>query len=87
MDSELVPCPLCGADINANASACRHCGSDIDSWNDEYDDQPDFDYDDFIANEFPDHAAGHYTNTQTRPFWRLVAVILLVLFLFGYAVI
>lgn len=51
---------------------------------DEYDiDDPgvdeDFDYDEYIA---ANHSDG-LTNTETKPVWRLVAVILLVVFSLG----
>lgn len=55
-------CPHCGAVVAANAKMCRSCGSDAScGWNDEsfddvYGEQDDFDYDSFVAREFPDHA-------------------------------
>lgn len=39
------------------------------------DEDDDFDYDEFIEENF----SSGLTNTQTRPLWRLVAVILLAL--------
>lgn len=83
--SDLVPCPHCGAEIQADANFCRYCGSsDSDGWREEgeWDDDADddFDYDQYVADNFE----GSTTNTNTAPMWRLVAVILLVLFALGY---
>jgi uncharacterized membrane protein YvbJ len=82
MNHSTVPCPHCGEEIREDAKFCRHCGSsDADGWRDEYDtDLDEFDYDDYVAQEFSTTAA----NTQTRPIWRLVAVVLLIVFTFGY---
>lgn len=84
MSRSTVPCPHCGGEIAAKAKFCRHCGSsDTDGWRDdqEYDtDVDDFDYDRYVEENYP----GTVTNTQTRPLWRLVAVILLALFAMGF---
>lgn len=76
-----VPCPHCGEEIDADAKFCRHCGSsDSDGWRDDYDheaDDDDFDYEAFVEENF----SGRSTNTQTRPLWRLVVVVLLLAFL------
>lgn len=61
-------CPFCGASLPANASRCRKCGaseeygwnsveSNLDDLGADYGDD-DFDYDDFVAREFPEHAEG-----------------------------
>lgn len=60
-------CPFCGANLSPNATVCRRCGaSDEYGWNsveNNIDDlhadygEDDFDYDDFVAREFPQHAA------------------------------
>jgi hypothetical protein len=64
-DGDFFVCPHCGADVPARARFCRHCGASDDSgWNDgEADDglsaadaEDDFDYDDYLRREFPDHA-------------------------------
>jgi hypothetical protein len=61
-------CPHCGAQLPADAKFCRQCGASDDSgWNEEdelapgdlgigYEGEDDFDYDDFVAREFPQHA-------------------------------
>jgi hypothetical protein len=62
-------CPHCGADVSAGAPACRECGSDAETgWSDDvhvwsanipagYDEEDDFDYDAFVAREFPDQVS------------------------------
>ncbi|QDT13540.1 DUF7577 domain-containing protein [Planctomycetes bacterium K23_9] len=91
MNNATVPCPHCGGEIAANARFCRHCGSSgDDGWRDDeegfsesYDD--DFDYDEFVQDEFADDGVSHaLTNKGTKPFWRLVAAILLLLALLGF---
>lgn len=80
-------CPVCGADVPANARSCRHCGADeATGWSDAPDsgglDLPGegFDYDEFIAREFgparakPRGVAWH---------WWVVALLLLGLFALG----
>jgi hypothetical protein len=72
-----LPCPHCGADISADANFCRHCGSsDADGWRGglpEGDDDEDFDYDDFVEQNFSDRL----TSTRIAPIWRFVTVLLL----------
>ncbi len=84
MSHSIVPCPHCGGEIHSGAKFCRHCGSsDSDGWRDDEDydtDVDDFDYDQYVEENFPERV----TNTQTRPVWRLVAVILLILFAMGF---
>ncbi len=81
----MVPCPHCGADIRANARFCRNCGSsDADGWRegwqDDGSDDDDFDYDAFVEENFSDRL----TNPTTAPLWRLVAVVLLIIFVLGF---
>ncbi len=72
-----VPCPHCGADIAADAHFCRHCGSsDADGWKEDWEneDEDDFDYQQFVQDNF----SAQVTNTATPVIWRLTAVVLLV---------
>ena len=84
MNHSTIPCPHCGEEIPANARFCRHCGSsDSDGWRDEEDydtDVDDFNYDEYVQQNFPESV----TNTETRPIWRLVAVVLLALFALSF---
>ncbi|HPF13981.1 MAG: hypothetical protein H6830_08330 [Planctomycetes bacterium] len=56
------PCPLCGEPVSVGALACRACGSDAQTgWSEDADEglvdlgtsQDAFDYDAFLAKEFP----------------------------------
>jgi uncharacterized membrane protein YvbJ len=84
MNDSLVPCPHCGAEIRAGAKFCRHCGSsDSDGWRNEQDwgdDADDFDYEQFVEREF----GTSQTNTAIAPFWRWVAMVLLILFVLSF---
>jgi hypothetical protein len=91
MSNKTVPCAHCGGEIPADAIFCRHCGSsESDGWRDNeegfadsHDD--DFDYDEFVENEFADDGVSHaLTNQKTKSIWRLVAVILLLLASLGF---
>ena len=67
-------CPHCGYALPANASRCRQCGASAeygwDSVDGDIDDfepdslEDDFDYDEFVAREFPEHAEGHAKTGQ-----------------------
>ena len=77
-------CQLCGAELPANARSCKRCGSsDDDGWSDhahegDLDDNldDDFDYDEFIENEFPEGQR----STSLHPLWKGVVFVLLALF-------
>jgi len=73
-----VPCPHCGGKIRADANFCRHCGSsESDGWGgDDYDTDDDFDYEQFVQDNFSSSRVSH----SLSPVWRGVAVILLLLF-------
>lgn len=76
-------CPHCGAEVPRNARACPECGSDESTgWSDRATADrlglPDeeFDYDEFVQNEFEE------TRATVRPrgigwFWWIIAVIAL----------
>lgn len=61
-------CPCCGARVAAGAKFCRECGASDDSgwgegsqvWDDDlpagYAEDDEFEYDDFVRREFPEHA-------------------------------
>ena len=57
-------CPHCGSPVPSDAKICRECGASDDcGWNeDAFDDhygefdEDDFDYDEFVANEFPEQS-------------------------------
>ena len=92
MTSQFVPCPHCGGDIKSDATFCRHCGSsDSDGWKEHDDygpDDEDAEYEQFLRdNNLGDGIYGSDTNLATKRHWRLVAVILLLLFFFGYLLI
>lgn len=59
MNTADFECPHCGETVKSGARHCRHCGADDEcGWNlndtDDYDADEEFDYDEFIAREFPD---------------------------------
>ncbi len=74
--SDFAPCPHCGAEIKAEANFCRHCGSsDADGWSEGWadDSEDDFDYEEFVEDNF----SPRLTNTNTHPLWRFTAALLL----------
>ena len=86
-DSEYFVCPHCGEELSLHATFCQECGaSDQSGWNegDAWDDpepsdidDSDFDYDEFIAREFPDQA-GHRAGRWSFK-WSLAAVVVILL--------
>ncbi len=81
---DYMGCPHCGAVLAGGANFCRECGSsDTDGWSEEIDTgEDDFDYDDYIADEFSESGL----NRQTPAIWRWVAVGLIVLLALLYVV-
>ena len=77
-------CPHCGAEIRANATFCRECGSsDSDGWGSEsYDNEDDFDYEQFVEDNFGD---SRRSNTVSRK-WQLVALLLVIAFVVSFLV-
>lgn len=64
--SDYFVCPHCGAELPPDATFCRQCGASEESgWGDEFDGdvatEDEFDYDDFVAREFPDHVPHRWT--------------------------
>ena len=82
MSENWEACPHCGAEIDADATFCNQCGSsESDGWKDEDVEVgiDEFDYDEFVADNFSDSNM----NAQTHPLWRWVAVVLLLAFVLG----
>lgn len=81
------PCPHCGEPIPLNAKFCRSCGASEDqgwraedSWNDESSGgygADDFDYEEFIAQEFPQNEIAK----PKRLIWWYVAWLMLFVFI------
>jgi len=84
---EYFECPHCGARVRVGAAACPECGSDEETgWSENkwdadiptgYGEEQDFDYDEFVEQEFPQHASG----MRKKWFWRLVALLLVLMLL------
>lgn len=81
------PCPACGDDVPARALACPGCGADARSgWRDEalgYDGvdlDDEFDYEAFVREEFGPGGRGA---NQLPMAWRLMVIVLVVIFLLG----
>ncbi|MBI3417780.1 MAG: zinc-ribbon domain-containing protein [Verrucomicrobia bacterium] len=79
-------CPNCGADVPPRAKACAACGAcEKTGWSDKarYDDlgipTDEFNYDEFVQNEF---GGGPPARRKAAGFWWLVAVVLLLAMLF-----
>lgn len=70
------PCPHCGSDLPSNARVCRECGFSDDYVDSGDDDNAyaadDFDYDDFVAREFPQHSDPDSPASQRQMWIRLV---------------
>jgi hypothetical protein len=80
-------CPVCGADVPADAKACPECGADEETgWSDRARAQqlglPDdeFDYDEFVREEFGERD-GKIAPTGIKWKWWFVALFLLMLVL------
>ena len=78
-------CPHCGADVPANAKACPECGSDERTgWSEQAQidgldlPQEDFDYEDFIQQEFE---AKRPAPRGIHWFWWFIAIIVVVILL------
>lgn len=74
-------CPVCGEDVPRNALACPECGADHNSgWRDDADatdalggTADDFDYDDFVQEEFGNAAKPR----DVKTIWWISAIVLL----------
>lgn len=76
------PCPHCGAEVRVGASACPECGSDEETgWSASresfatggYGDEDDFDYDEFVREEFASES-----QRGLPEIWKWVVVVLLI---------
>lgn len=74
-------CPCCGARVPAGADSCRECGaSDESGWDPDDldgDEEDEFDYDDFLRREFPEHAPPNPQRSR-RQRWLLVCVAIII---------
>ncbi|HKM54838.1 MAG TPA: hypothetical protein VKF17_05985 [Isosphaeraceae bacterium] len=80
-------CPHCGADVAANSPVCRECGSDAETgWSEDadkwgtdipagYGSEDDFDYDEFVEQELPQHPPLSSGRLMKRWGWRLLVAI------------
>jgi hypothetical protein len=80
-------CPHCGAHVRVGAAACRECGSDAESgWSEDaeswtsdpdagYTGDDDFDYDEFVRDEFPEQAEGPSPGGWKR--WAIAVIVAL----------
>lgn len=76
-DDSTFACPHCGAELPARAKFCRHCGSsDEDGWkteSDEIDADDDFDYDEYVREEFSENAV---VSSKLKR-WQIVVILLI----------
>jgi len=69
-------CPVCGDEVPGGAKACPACGAcEHSGWNDEADETDDFDYEEFVQEEF-----GSPSGVRIHPLWWVAGVIVLVAF-------
>lgn len=83
---EMFDCPHCGEPVPSTARVCRHCGaSDEYGWGDSevsfsgdgYD-EADFDYDEFVANEFPSDVSDQSVAAKKASLFRLVILAIII---------
>ncbi len=89
---EYFSCPHCGAQVRCGASACRECGSDAETgWAEDADSgladiptaygrEEEFDYDQFVAREFPSHTNRTAQHSVRAWLFRAVLAVLLISF-------
>ncbi len=85
---EYFNCPNCGAGVPVGAKFCRECGAsddsgwgqDDDSWADDlttgYGPEGDFDYEGFVAREFPDQSPLRSQQRMKR--WAMAVLVAIV---------
>jgi hypothetical protein len=84
-------CPCCGAELPLSADFCRDCGASADSvWNtdedvtddvSDFDQDDEFDYEDYLRREFPDHASARPAPGPHRVFFALIVIVVCLLLL------
>jgi hypothetical protein len=95
-DDDYFLCPCCGARVAVGAKFCRQCGADAEvGWDPEgldgdlnggYQDDDDFDYEEFVAREFPQQAEPRPGRIFRRAVWTFLVLIVcaaLILLLFS----
>ena len=84
-------CPYCGVALDSWERGCKRCGSDEDLAT-EADDQleeradaptgyageDDFDYDEYVESEFPEHASSSAARSLKRVLWAVIVVMIVV---------
>jgi predicted amidophosphoribosyltransferase len=70
---EFMDCVGCGKRVRTTASRCHHCGHAFDA-------DDDFDYEEFLEQEFGQKQPG-----KRRPWWWYVAWVVLAVMLLGIA--
>lgn len=83
-------CPQCGAEVPEKALCCPECGSDYETgWSDEATGQrlrlpdEDFDYDEFVKEEFGEQKP-QLRSRGIAPIWWIVAIVLALAFVFMF---
>ncbi|MBI1902451.1 MAG: hypothetical protein HYS13_15220 [Planctomycetia bacterium] len=76
-------CPHCGAKVKVGSLSCRECGSDAETgWSEGadadlptgYGDNDEFDYDEFLENEFPDQAPVSPAQSAKKWLWAALVI-------------
>lgn len=80
MPARAAACPHCGSDEETGWSEGAHdvegWATDDESW--DHDDEDDFDYDEYLRREFPEHAPPRQSIDLLRAArWALVLVLIL----------
>ena len=88
-------CPHCGAAVPVGSGSCRNCGSDHETgwseaagdWEENvpssgYGGDDDFDYDEFVAGEFPEQRP---VSSRRRVWIIVVAIVILAFFTWALA--
>jgi hypothetical protein len=79
-------CPQCNGEVRVGAAACPHCGSDDETgWSEDADvEEDDFDYDEYVAREFPDDRQPFQRTRGVNRFWQAVAIVVLLLIAWSF---